>query len=82
MFGSSASPTAFARPQSITITSPRSPTRMFDGLMSRCTIPRSWACAMAFAAATMYGTSASRASSVSPVATNFSSGLPPILRIT
>ena len=53
--GSSASPIAFARPQSITIVSPRSPTRMFDGLMSRWTMPRSCACAIACAAATMCG---------------------------
>ena len=80
--GSSASPISFASPQSITIVSPSSPTRMFDGLMSRWTIPRSCACAIACAEATMCGNRASRCGKVSAVATRRSSGRPEILRMT
>ena len=38
---------ATARPQSVTCTSPNSPTSTLSGLRSRCTIPREWANAMA-----------------------------------
>ena len=33
----------FARPQSMTCTSPKLPTMMFDGFRSRWTTPRAWA---------------------------------------
>ena len=33
----------FARPQSITCTSPNEPTMMFDGFRSRWITPRAWA---------------------------------------
>jgi hypothetical protein len=55
---------------------------MFDGLMSRWTMPRSWACAIACALSTMCGISASRSPSVPALPTSFSSGRPDTLRIT
>ena len=38
-----------ARPQSMTSTSPNSPSMVFSGLMSRCITPRAWAKPMASA---------------------------------